>query len=332
MEERERLPPSARDGYEVVEREPALYKRVRFKEDQRCRFETQTDTSLECKECKAEVNPVPMIFNVAAQLGYVLPPKRASKLSIGKTYIRRHSKDDRDWEFVKKIAPCEEVMCKKCKIEPEAKARLRRASAIARKDAALAARIRQLKAELATSEERAIEQRIGVRERRPYHFSSQRIVADVVIDEAAPDPPKDGCSRRGRADDGALRPCPEQCGCRRHGNDCHHHHIRRPFHHMHRGNYVHRYLHHYNHRPVYVEPIYCPPLLPPNVRRVKEVSPPSSDSQNQSDTTSIFQRIVIPRRRRRSSDNGCRISIRQNYCDPSVVYETRAPEDYYCRY
>lgn len=295
----------------------------RFYKSKRWCHECQTHIEIEVQDCEEEAGPAPMGFDILSALKFVIPAERAYTVETGNLYVRRHNGGK---EFVRKRTvkcDCKDTMCKKCKHGNDS----RRGSGpdLAREYAAKAVQQRHLEAELARAEERELRERIGIRERRPYQFSTER---------------KDSTPPENAAEMHAERPCRRRMSyaidespphfyhvghCKKHQQQHHQHNHHRPSHH---------HAHHEERRYVYAprQPEYY----------VQEIEPPASCRRNgrrpsriisnnvYHDDVPIFCSRIITGGRRKSSSGGCRrASRRYSRYYPDVQFESREPEDYY---
>lgn len=285
---------------------------VRFHEAKWWRTNRRTDTEMAVLSqtdytCTDERRP---------KFKYLVPVECPSLVKPGHLYIHRYG---RAKEFVRSRKKEVEVMCSRC-------ARRRnghRDTAFGQAEAALDARIAELKAELEEAEEREQRARIGLRQPRRYHYGKRQ-------EENATPPPKiidaEPRKRRGgfaRPEDAEHR----RQACKCHHHQQHHHRARRPSYHNH-------HVHHENRRPDF--------SIPCSDHYRHDVYSPTSDCHSRrcpssprvvwhheynEDIPLFFQRMFLGGRRRKSSTPGCRRTHIVEY--PYARYESRAPEDYY---
>ncbi|KAK5106218.1 hypothetical protein LTS08_000336 [Lithohypha guttulata] len=249
---------------------------------------------------------------------YSIPVENPSLVKPGHLYIHRYGKAK---EFVrnreKEVKV--EVMCSRC----ARRCNGQRDTKFGQAEAALDARIAQLKAELEEAEEREQRERIGFRQPRRYHYGKRQ-------GESATPPPKiidaEPQKRRGSF----VRP--EGVEHRDHACNCHHH---KQHHHKARRPPIHNHHVHYeDRRPDYSIPhsdhyrhyVYSPTSDCHSRRRPSYPRVVWHHEYNE-DIPLLFQRIFLSGRRRKSSIPGCRRTHIVEY--PYARYESRAPEDYY---
>lgn len=244
---------------------------------------------------------------------YLIPVERPSLVKPGRLYIHRYGKAK---EFVrsreKEVKV--EVMCSRCARRRKGQ----RETQFGQAEAALDARITELKAELEEAEEREQRERIGFRQPRRYHYGKREegsFTPPLKIIDAEPREWRGGFAR------------PEGAEHRRHACNCHHHRARRPSIHNHHVRYEDR-------RPDY--------SIPRSDHYRHDVYSPTSDCHSRRRPSSprvvwhheyneeiplLFQRMFFGGRRRKSSTPGRRRTRIVEY--PYAHYESRAPEDYY---
>ncbi|KAK5087524.1 hypothetical protein LTR70_007041 [Exophiala xenobiotica] len=297
---------------------------VRFYKSKRWCHECQTHVEIKVQDCEEEAGPASMGLNILSALKFVIPAERAYTVETGNLYIRRHNGGK---ELVRKRTvkcDCKDTMCKKCKHGNDSR---RGAEAdLAREYAAKAERRRQLEAELARAEERELRERIGIRERRPYQFSTERKDSTPPPESAAEMRAERPCRRRMSSAIDEPSPYFYHAGhCKKYQQQRHQHNHRRPSHH---------HAHHENRRCGYAprQPEYY----------VQEIEPPASCRRNgrrpsriisnnvYHNDVPIFCSRIITGGRRKSSSGGCRRDSRHySRYYPDVQFETREPEDYY---
>lgn len=285
--------------------------------------ECQTEIDIEVRDCEEETRPAPMDFGILSALNFVIPAERACTVETGNLYVRRHNGGK---EFVRKrIAKCscKDAMCKKCKhgnddrrgAQPD----------IAREYAVRAERQRYLQAELARAEERELQQRIGIRERRPYQFTTYSKDTTPPPESAAEMHPERPCRRRMSyaIDESPSDYRADHCKKRQQ----HHHHItfHQPSrHHAHPEDRRHVYP--YRQPEYYVQEIEPLSTCRRNSRRPSRII---SNNVYHNDIP-IFCSRIITGGRRKSSSAGCRrASRRHSHYYPGIQFESREPEDYY---
>lgn len=287
---------------------------VRFYKSKRCEDDFdwhQTEIDLTTKDCTEDCEPV--TYRALRKLHLVIPARQTFTIRPGNLYARRSPKGT--------VTEFEVMPCRHSDHHEQRRRSSHRALTLSQQEARLLERQQCLENELAAREEREVQERIGVRDRRPYASGGLGTGDHPALTDD--DLPRASNRRKVSFID---REPQESRKVRYECYDDHRYHPRR-------------------HSQAYAEYRYRD-SMPPTSRQehcVQDIYPPTSylsygrrPSHSHRVARSykyhegiplLFQRIITGGKSKKSHDCGCRRYPAQYY-DADVRFDDRAPEDY----